>query len=126
MKKIKFIFLILLVLPTFVQAQYTGGNGRGDVSSQYFGSALIVNSINPEMPFNIYSSGNSVFVDNKSNALLTGEVIVYNMIGQPIMRKQLSENPLTRISLNESNGCFFVKVNFGNKTYSQKISLIGY
>jgi hypothetical protein len=40
MKKLTFYFMLLLVLPTSLQAQYTGGNGRGDVSLSLNGRYL--------------------------------------------------------------------------------------
>ncbi|MCK9616829.1 MAG: hypothetical protein M0R21_03235, partial [Lentimicrobiaceae bacterium] len=48
MKKLELIFILLLVLPMVIQAQYTGGYGKGDVS-------FVIYSSNP---INWFTGGN--------------------------------------------------------------------
>jgi hypothetical protein len=123
MKPIKFAFLLLLLTPSLSKAQYTGGNGRGDISAEHFGSALSINDIIKAQPFTIYASGNSVYINLKPGSMVTGEVILLNSIGQQLKRSLLNDNQLTMISLDQGTGCFFVKVNTSNKSYLQKVFL---
>jgi hypothetical protein len=89
----------------------------------HFGGTFNVNDKEKEQSVNIYSVGNTVYIANNSGAKLKGEVIVYNMIGQPIMHGKLSEDPLTKIQFNKSIGYFLVSVITNENTYSGKIFL---
>ena len=53
--------------------------------------------------------------------MLKGEAIVYNMIGQPMLRQPLDENALTKISLSGCIGYYLVKVLTGENVYSVKV-----
>ena len=70
----------------------------------------------------IYSSGNTVYIDNKSGDL-QGKVMVYNMIGQRLICRQLSTNPVTKITLGKGSGCFLIKVITDGDIYSAKVAI---
>jgi len=89
----------------------------------HFGGTFNVNDKEKEQSVTIYAVGNTVYIANNSGAKLKGEVIVYNMIGQPIMHGKLSEDPLTKIQFNKSIGYFLVSVITNENTYSGKIFL---
>jgi hypothetical protein len=56
---------------------------------------------------------------------MKGEVIIYNMIGQPVKRQPLDENTLTKISLTGCTGYYLVKVITGDGVYSGKVLITG-
>jgi hypothetical protein len=87
----------------------------------HFGGAFSVNDKEKEQPVSIYGSGNSVYIANKSGVGLKGEAMVYNMIGQQVMKLQLDGNPVTKISLSGITGYYLVKVITGENTYSGKV-----
>ncbi len=87
----------------------------------HFGGTFSVDDHGNRQPFNIYASGSSVYIANHSGVMLKGEVIVYNMIGQPMLRQPLGENALTKISLSGCTGYYLVKVLTGENVYSVKI-----
>jgi hypothetical protein len=50
MKIIIIYIVILIALPALLQAQYTGGNGRGDVSVSYTNVHILIHNITTEVP----------------------------------------------------------------------------
>ena len=87
----------------------------------HFGGTFSVDDHGNRQPFNIYASGSSVYIANHSGVMLKGEVIVYNMIGQPMLRQPLGDNALTKISLSGCTGYYLVKVLTGENVYSVKV-----
>ena len=87
----------------------------------HFGGTYSVDDLGNRQPFNVYASGSSVYIANHSGVMLKGEVIVYNMIGQPMLRQPLGENALTKISLSGCTGYYLVKVLTGENVYSVKV-----
>jgi hypothetical protein len=103
---------------------YTFSSAKTDNGARFllhFGGAFSLNDKEKESPVSIYSSGNSVYISNKSGVSIKGEATVYNMIGQPVMKRQLDENPVTKISLKVCTGYYFVKVIVSENTYSGKV-----
>ena len=103
---------------------YTFSSAKTDNSARFllhFGGAFSVNDIEKEPPVTIYASGNSVYISNKSGAALKGEVIVYNMIGQQVMRRQLDGNQMTKIDLSGRTGYYLEKVVTSDNAYSGKV-----
>jgi hypothetical protein len=87
----------------------------------HFGGAFSVNDNEKEQPVRIYASGNTVYIASTSGVMLKGGVILYNMIGQQVMERQLNENPLTSITLNGAAGYYLVKVVTGDHVCSGKV-----
>ena len=103
---------------------YTFFSAKTDDGARFllhFGSAFSIGENAKEKPITIYSSGNTIYIANKSGGVLKGVVTVYNMIGQPVMQQQLGENPLTSFAFSRATGYYLVKVVTGEQVYSGKI-----
>jgi hypothetical protein len=103
---------------------YTFSSTKTDDGARFllhFGGAFSIGDNAKEKPITIYSSGNTIYIANKSEGVLKGKVTVYNMIGQPVMQQQLSENTLISIPFDGVTGYYLVKVVTGEQVYSGKI-----
>ncbi|MCX6278582.1 MAG: T9SS type A sorting domain-containing protein [Bacteroidetes bacterium] len=86
----------------------------------HFALAIGINDKTTSQPFHVIASDNSLFiVDNTGNN--KGEVSIYNMMGQLILRKPLSENPLTRLNFDGVTGYYIVKVITQNNLFTCKV-----
>ncbi len=103
---------------------YTFSSAKTDDGARFllhFGGAFSISENAKEQPVTVYASGCTIYIANKSGSVMKGDVKVYNMIGQPVMQQQLSENPLTRINLRGATGYYLVKVVTGDQVYSTKV-----
>ena len=103
---------------------YTFSSSKTDDGARFllhFGGAFSIGETETVQPITIYSSGNTIYIANKSGALLKGNVTVYNMIGQPVMQRQIGDNLLTSIAFGGATGCYLVRVVTGEQVYSGKI-----
>jgi hypothetical protein len=103
---------------------YTFSAAQSDDEARFllhFGGTFSVYDKGNTHPVAIYVSGNSIFISNNSSAMLKGEVIVYNMTGQSVMRQSLCENTMTKINLNGCAGYYLVKVIAGDRVFSEKV-----
>jgi hypothetical protein len=57
----------------------------------------------------------------KPQELTNGEVIVYNLLGQEIVRKKLETIPVNQITLSVQNTCYIVKISYSGKIHTQKV-----
>ena len=73
-----------------------------------------------EKPFNIYPSNSTIMVSAISGQT-SGNVFVYNMIGQLLAQQELSGSTLTRVNLNTGTGYYLVKVVTSEQTYTSKV-----
>jgi hypothetical protein len=71
-------------------------------------------------PVTVYMSGNVLHVGS-AGAALTGEVFVYNMMGQLVAGQKLDGSTTTAITLNVRTGYYLVKVVTTNDTFTSKI-----
>jgi hypothetical protein len=55
-----------------------------------------------------------------------GEVVVFNMLGQVILRKKLETSALNQVLLPIHNTCYIVRITYSGKVYTQKIILTAY
>ncbi len=103
---------------------YTFSSAKTDDGARFlvhFGGAFSISENAKEQPVTVYASGRTIYIANKSGSVMKGGVTVYNMIGQPVMQRPLSENPLTMISLSGATGYYLVKVLTGDQVYSGKV-----
>ncbi len=87
----------------------------------HFGGTFGLNEQGDAGYFSIYSSGSTVYISNNSGVLIKGEVIVYSMIGQPLLQQPLGDGLSTKISLSGSTGYYLVKVIAGDQVCSGKV-----
>jgi hypothetical protein len=66
----------------------------------------------------IWSSGHTVFVKGIEGS---GDIGVFNLLGQPILKKQSEPKKVNQIELNDLHGCFIVKVSTGSFTNTEKV-----
>ena len=103
---------------------YTFSSAKADDGARFllhFGGAFSISENEKEQPITVYASGNTVYISKKSGEVMKGEVIVYTMIGQAMMHQQLSESPLTKLTLSGTPGYYLVKVITGDHAYSVKV-----
>jgi fibronectin-binding autotransporter adhesin len=70
--------------------------------------------------FTIYSYNSTVFVRNNTEKNLAGTVSVYNLIGQKIMQRKVSDK-ITKIDLYVPAGCYIVTLVSNEQTISRKV-----
>lgn len=81
-----------------------------------------VNGINerPDSQVSIYSCGKTIYI-NPGKVALNGKIIVYDILGKPLITKQLDNATLYCLPLNATPGCYIIKVFTNNSVYSQKV-----
>jgi hypothetical protein len=58
---------------------------------------------------------------NYPQELEEAEVVVFNMLGQVIIRKKLENSNINQIMLPSHNTCYIVRISYAGKVYTQKI-----
>jgi len=58
---------------------------------------------------------------NKPFELANGEVIVFNLLGQEVIRKKLEITTINQVSLSIQNTCYIVKISYSGKVHTQKV-----
>ncbi|MCX6277932.1 MAG: T9SS type A sorting domain-containing protein [Bacteroidetes bacterium] len=89
----------------------------------HFGGSVSVGDKANEKPVKIYCSGQTLYINNSSANPVTGQVVIYNLLGQALKSQRLDENPVTRINMSGATGYYLVKVITGNQTYTGKVFL---
>jgi hypothetical protein len=94
----------------------------------FFGPSYLPNAVdenNAAEKIKIYSSGNSVYILNKSDEEIK-EMSAYNMIGQEILRSKVPMQDLNKIDLNMTTGYYAVRVLTDKNIYSEKVFIKAY
>jgi hypothetical protein len=85
-------------------------------------SALSLTSTENENKFTLYITEGTLYIKySKTQELLNGEAIVYNMLGQEITRKKLETININQVPLSLQNTCYIVRINYSGKVYTQKV-----
>ena len=87
----------------------------------HFGSAFGMEEDPKDLPFTVYSSGNTVYIANASASLIQGHIYVYSTLGQTVLQEKIAGGNLTTISLNVSAGYYLVKVVTDADVYTTKV-----
>jgi hypothetical protein len=85
----------------------------------HFSGSIGINEKPGNNPFNVFASGNSVFVTGTNNN--TGKVYVYNLMGQLVATSILNGNTPCKLNVNVPVGYYLVKVISSEQAYSTKI-----
>jgi hypothetical protein len=85
----------------------------------HFSGSIGINEKPGNNPFNVFTSGNSVFVTGTNNN--TGKVYVYNLMGQLVATSILNGNTPCKLNVNVPVGYYLVKVISSEQAYSTKI-----
>jgi hypothetical protein len=70
----------------------------------------IINNISPETYYSVYSNGNQVTVVKNTSLDVSGEMVVYSMLGQPVLRETLVSADKTTIRINAPSGYYIVSI----------------
>lgn len=70
----------------------------------------VIRGITPENWFTVYSTGNSIRVVKNTSRDLTGEIVVYNITGQPVLRQALGGDDHHAIQLHQPSGYYVVSI----------------
>ncbi|MEI7983538.1 MAG: T9SS type A sorting domain-containing protein, partial [Bacteroidota bacterium] len=87
----------------------------------HFGGTFSTGDIKDQNPLNLYTSGNKVYIAGTSGQALSGDVFVYNLMGQQLHQQKLSGGSLSEISLNVSTGYYIVKMVTDRQTLTSKV-----
>ncbi|MCD4696205.1 MAG: T9SS type A sorting domain-containing protein [Bacteroidales bacterium] len=68
---------------------------------------------------NIYSSNDVVYIQNSEN--IKGDIIIYNLIGQEILKKKSVNEDLERIKITQGTGYYLVKVQSEKQVVTKKV-----
>jgi hypothetical protein len=107
----------LASLPTtsMVEKSISWGNSSSEVD-------LVNSDSNPDNKFVLYIADGMLNIKyNKPAELANGEVIVFNLLGQEIIRKRLEINTLNQVTINTKNTCYIVKISYSGKIHTQKV-----
>jgi len=53
--------------------------------------------------------------------LENAEIVVFNMLGQVIIRKKLENSNINQVSLPSHNTCYIVRISYAGKIFTKKI-----
>ena len=141
MKTIIYIFIIIL-MPVMIQAQYTGGAGRGDASFSLYNTHLPVIKINEELPqkYGLHQNFPNPFnpetkikfelsqTDNRKQKTVT-RLIIYDISGKEvkILVNEMLQPGVYEVDFNGSllpSGVYFYKLTAGEYAETKKMILM--
>ncbi|MCD4791454.1 MAG: PKD domain-containing protein, partial [Bacteroidales bacterium] len=74
---------------------------------------------NNQFSVRIYSNENIVYIQNPEN--IDGDIIIYDMLGQEIIREKIENEELIRIKLTQGTGYYLVKVQSDKQLVTEKV-----
>lgn len=80
-------------------------------------SSNSINNTSDEI--SIYSYKNNIYINNLKN--VKGEVVIYNIMGQEILRNKIKNQSLYKVSLHNKTAYYIVKLLTENKIITEKI-----
>jgi hypothetical protein len=83
----------------------------------------VLNQIGPESYFTVFSENNRIVIFKNTTQALSGEIIVYSMLGQPVCREILSNDKKSLIKIDAPTGYYIVSI-FANQYISNHNVLI--
>ena len=79
-----------------------------------------MNVLKNNKPVHIYSSGNNIYIRNKSNQMIK-EVTVYNILGQELYKDLVSVQEMHQISIKGNTGYYIVHVRTDQSFTTEKV-----
>jgi hypothetical protein len=79
---------------------------------------------NPEYEVNIYTYQSDLMIYYDRSIIDEGHVIVFTLLGQPLVREKLENKVLNRISLPVENTAVIVRLMINGHLYTRKV-LVG-
>jgi hypothetical protein len=68
----------------------------------------------------IYSNNNNIYINNQGTDQIK-EIVVYDLLGQELLKQQVVNNTLTKIDMHYVTAYYMVKVVTTNNVYTQKV-----
>jgi hypothetical protein len=81
----------------------------------------IINDIPTQSSFTVYNNGNEIVILKNTTQDITGEIIIYNMIGQAVVRKMMGNDQKTSVRMNSPCGYYIVSIKTNQHSYNSKI-----
>lgn len=136
MKSVKMFFVSLLVIPCLVQAQYPGGNGRGDISVSLASIPLPVVEVTNLFPVkyalednypNPFNPGTKIRYSIPQTSLV--QIRVFNVLGREIEILVNEEKPAGTYevawnAIDLPSGVYFYQMRTGKFIQTKKMILL--
>ncbi|MDP1622235.1 MAG: T9SS type A sorting domain-containing protein [Bacteroidales bacterium] len=103
--------------------QFISADGDDAYRFQLHFATVGINKTSPDKGAGIFALNKTIYIKSKTSQGLTGNVMVYNMIGQVMVNQSLSDEPVTTISTNSGTGYYLVRVITAGQTVTAKIFL---
>lgn len=81
----------------------------------------VINNVTPDNYFTVYSSGNKIFIIKNTVKQLSGNMYVYNLQGQVVATRRVSENKLMQLTINGPTGYYIVRVQTNESVINSKV-----
>lgn len=81
----------------------------------------VINNITPETYFSVYSNGNTITIIKNTIKVISGDVIIYDMLGRIVYHGGLGNDKKSTIQLNLDNGVYIVSLVTGEYTHNAKV-----
>ena len=135
MKKITLYLALMLALPVLLQAQYLGGNGRGDVSIESLSIPLTVTGDDNAIPAScsLHQNYPNPFIQETNIKFIIAQltdvkIMVYDITGREvktlvneILKPGMYVASFNRYSLN--SGVYFYKITAGGYSETKRMIL---
>ncbi len=107
-------------LSKFPVYSFTSGDGDNANRFQLHFAGVGIDE-NSSSQVRVYGFDKTICIVSKTGDMLKGEAIVYNMMGQALIRQPLDNTPVTKILMNGFSGYYLVKVTTANHLFSGKV-----
>lgn len=84
----------------------------------------VINNIGPESYFTISAENNVIAIMKNTTQDVSGEIVVYNMMGQPVGRKKLNNDGNSSIAVDVPTGYYIVRIHSKKHTYNFKVLIV--
>jgi hypothetical protein len=102
---------------------YTHGDDPARFLLHFYNSSYAVNDLDGQNEMKIYSNGNTVYVKDFTGHPVTGDLYMYNMVGQEVMHQQVAAIAINNFNVSLPGGYYIVRVITKDKTFNSKIYL---
>ncbi|MEI6821274.1 MAG: T9SS type A sorting domain-containing protein, partial [Bacteroidota bacterium] len=86
----------------------------------HFGAPNGINNNNGNGGINIYSDNNIIYINNLGTEQIK-DIVVYDLLGQELLRKQASNNTVNTVNMQFATAYYMVKVVTSSNVYTKKI-----
>ncbi len=85
-------------------------NGANRFKIYFNPSADVINNMTPADYFSVYAMQGGITILKNTNKLITGEIWIYNTMGQPVYNTALNNNKKCALNLNVASGYYYVSI----------------